>query len=104
MDARPRRPDRERRDIYNALAEPRLRAGAVSRALDILERDPLASAGVFPGDLVRRLMELPPQVWQHEDGLYQRYRAAVRAAALARRHSASAVHRAFWRDLPARVE
>jgi hypothetical protein len=94
----------ELRETYNALAEGHDRTAAIARALDALDRDPLASAGAFPGDLIRRLMDLPPSLWRNEPVLYERYRSAVRAAASARRGAPPAVRRGFWRDLPARVE
>jgi hypothetical protein len=91
------------RDVYDAIADPGRRVGAVARALDILERDPLASAGAFPGDLVRRLIDLPAGFWREHPALDARYRDAVRAAALARRAADAAARRGFWRDLPERL-
>ena len=92
------------RDVYNALSDPAQRAVAVGRALDILARDPLASAGAFPGDLVRRLMDLPSAFWREHPDLDTRYRNAVRAAALERRTAAEPVRRGFWRGLPERLD
>jgi hypothetical protein len=84
-------------------AAPRARE-AIILTLELLERDPLASAGAFPGDLLRCLMELPARLWRGESVLYDRYRAAVRAAAMARRYAPPEVQQAFWRDLPDHVE
>lgn len=92
-----------RRTLFNALGAGEWQAGVLRRTIECLERDPLAAAGAFPGDLLRRLMELPPRVWVGEPALYLRYRAVLRAAALARRNAPDAVRRGFWRDLPARL-
>jgi hypothetical protein len=108
-----------RRELFRVLREAALRAStapsppagvdsgtreAVVLTLELLERDPLASAGAFPGDLLRGLMELPPQAWRADPALYDRFRAAIRAAAMARRHAPPDVQQAFWRDLPNRIE
>jgi hypothetical protein len=53
-------------------------------AIELLEREPLASAGEFPGDLLRRLIGLPPRVWAAQGDLHQRYRQVFRAAAASR--------------------
>jgi hypothetical protein len=92
-----------RREVYDALSDPRRRKAAVARALDILEQEPLASAGAFPGDLIRRLMDLPPAFWRECPAFDARYRDAVRAAALERRTAADAVRLGFWRGLPERL-
>ncbi len=73
---------------------------AVEAALTELERDPLASAGFFPGDLIRCLMDLPARIWRGNPGLYARFRASVRGAALARRNAPPHIQRAFWSPLP----
>lgn len=103
MNRNPLRSPAQPRVVYDALADPARRAAAVTRALDILAREPLASAGAFPGDLVRRLMDLPPAFWREHPALDVRYRAAVRAAALARRAAHESARRGFWRDLPERL-
>ena len=64
--------------------------------LEILERDPLASAGCFRGDLLRAVIELPSHFWRHEPALFRRYQAVVRAGAIARRELPSAERMAFW--------
>lgn len=75
----------------------------LARALELLEDDPLLSAGAFRGDLLRRLMDVPASAWAGEPFLYRRYQAVVRRAAEARRTAPKPVCREFWRDLPARV-
>jgi hypothetical protein len=103
MRRNPARTSLQRREVYDALSDPRRRSAAVALALEILEREPLASAGAFPGDLVRRLMDLPPDFWRAHPALDARYRSAVRAAALERRAAADTVRHGFWRDLPRRL-
>jgi len=100
-EAARREAHREVMQLHAALADPLHCGVAVPQALLILERDPLASAGYFAGDLLRRLMELPPAFWGRQPVLYQRYREVVRAAAGARRRMPVSVRRAFWQDLPA---
>jgi hypothetical protein len=89
------------RRLFDALNDANNWPGAVVAALEHLELEPLASAGYFPGDVVRRLMQLPPGFWRREPALDARYRSVVRAAALARRGLPTEVRQAFWRDLPA---
>ena len=103
MSRNPPRSRPECRDVYDAIADPGRRASAVSRALEILQREPHASAGAFPGDLVRRLIDLPSGFWREHPALDARYRDAVRAAALARRAADAPARRGFWRDLPDRL-
>ena len=57
----------------------------VPRALEVVEADPLASAGRFPGDLLRALTDVDARFWSRHPHLYARYREALRAGALARR-------------------
>lgn len=71
----------------------------VPRTLDLVERDPLASGGRFPGDLVRGLMELPGSFWGRAPRLYARYRAALRANACARQQLPPESRTAFWSPL-----
>lgn len=78
-----------------------LRSGAdldtiVPAALGVLERDPLASAGYFRGDLLRALIDLPPGFWRRNRDLFRRYQAAVRAGAIARRSLPSEERMEFW--------
>ena len=76
---------------------------ALLEALAVVEREPLASAGLFPGDLVRCLMDLPPRIWRVDPALYARFRDVVRGAAIARRDAPARTQRRFWTVLPARV-
>ncbi|GLC25156.1 hypothetical protein [Roseisolibacter agri] len=71
----------------------------VPSTLDLVERDPLASGGRFPGDLVRGLMELPGSFWGRAPRLYARYRAVLRASADARRRLPPESRLAFWGPL-----
>lgn len=89
--------------VFNALAAGCPRPRVLARALVLLEGDPLLSAGAFPGDLVRRLMDVPGSVWARNPLLYRRYQAIVRAAALARLRAPRVAQRAFWGELPDRL-
>ncbi|HWB42460.1 MAG TPA: hypothetical protein VG500_14460 [Gemmatimonadales bacterium] len=94
---------RHRCRLFNALSTERLDRGVLVTAIELLERDPLASAGEFPGDLLRRLIDLPPRVWAAEADLYSRYREVVRAAAAARRSLPEEARGTFWRALPSQL-
>lgn len=92
-------------DLFLVLLQGWALPHVVPCALERLERDPLTSAGRFPGDLLRSLIELPPSFWRREPALYRRYQAVVRAGAIARRRLSWNERRAFWsalkdRDLP----
>ena len=82
--------------LFNSLSVDRLDRGALTAAIELLEREPLASAGEFPGDLLRRLIDLPPRVWAAQGDLHQRFRAA----AAARRGLPAAARGTFWQALP----
>lgn len=69
---------------------------AVPTVLGILEREPLASAGVFRGDLLRALIDLPAEFWHHEPALFRRYQNVVRAGAIARMSLPRDDRMAFW--------
>jgi len=69
---------------------------AVPRVLDVLEQDPLASAGFFRGDLLRALMDVPTEFWGANSAFFRRYQAVVRAGALARRALPTAERMEFW--------
>ena len=71
----------------------------VPTVLDMLERDPLASAGYFRGDLLRALIDLPAEFWGQDQRSFQRYQAVLRAGAIARRSLPSAERMAFWTDV-----
>ncbi|MDQ2889033.1 MAG: contact-dependent growth inhibition system immunity protein [Gemmatimonadota bacterium] len=72
---------------------------AVPAALAMLEREPLRSAGFFPGDLLRALIDLPSAFWGRRGTLFGRYQSVVRAGAIARRMLPDAEQRAFWTDV-----
>ena len=103
------RPSRRRaqpalvRRLYNALGAPRPERADLLSTVELLEREPLASAGEFPGDLLRRLIDLPAGIWTRETDLHSRYREVVRAAALARRELPEKERGAFWSSLPDRL-
>ena len=88
-----------RRDLLVSLVNGWSLTTTVPAVLDILERDPLASAGGFGGDLLRGLMEVPGSFWSRHPRLFARYRAAVRAGALARRTLPPGVQAEFWNPL-----
>jgi hypothetical protein len=102
---RPERPRRRpaaherRRELLESLVDGRALDAAVPAALDILEREPLAAAACFPGDLLRGLMQLPRRYWVPNGGLHARYLAVVRAAAAARRRLPPEQRMAFWEAL-----
>lgn len=73
----------------------------IPRVLDILGQDPLASGGQFRGDLLRGLMEVPGRFWGRHPQLYERYRAALRAGASARRQLPAEQRLQFWGPLDA---
>jgi hypothetical protein len=87
------------RELLDALVSGVGLAGAVPATLDVLERDPLTAAARFPGDLLRALMEVPGGFWAPHPRLYDRYRAALRAGASARRRLPAAERMAFWEPL-----
>jgi hypothetical protein len=95
--------DEQAPGVYNALASGSSRTRALTRALELLEADPLLSAGAFRGDLLRLLMDMPASAWAEEPSLFLRYQAVVRRAAEARRAAPSPVREEFWRELPGRV-
>ncbi len=91
-----------RTELLVSLIRERRLSAVVPTVLDILERDdPLASAGQFPGDLLRGLMEVPGHFWGRHPPMYERYRAALRAGAAARRHLPPEERLRFWRPLAA---
>lgn len=82
-----------------ALVQRQRLAAVVPLVLDILQDDPLASAGRFRGDLLRGLMEVPSRFWARHAQLYERYRAALRAGAVARRQLPLEDRLQFWGPL-----
>lgn len=83
-------------DLYEAIRHRVDLATIVPLALDVLERDPLASAGFFRGALLRALIDLPANFWGDNPAAFARYQDAVRAGALARRSLPSAERMEFW--------
>jgi hypothetical protein len=88
-----------RRDLLVSLVNGWSLTTTVPAVLDIVEREPLASAGGFGGDLLRALMEVHGSFWTRHPRLFTRYRAAVRAGALARRALPPAARDEFWNPL-----
>jgi hypothetical protein len=86
-------------DLYAALHHGAELDVVVPMTLDVVERDPLASAGFFRGDLLRALIDLPAGFWHKDPDLFRRYQAAVRAGAIARRSLSSDERMEFWRDV-----
>jgi hypothetical protein len=85
-------------DLLNALRRQSDLNDVVPAVLDVLERDPLTSAGYFRGDLLRALIDLPAEFWRRDHGSFRRYQAALRAGAIARRSLPSSERMAFWTD------
>ena len=71
-------------------------ARVVPLLLERVERDPLASAGWFAGDLLRGLLEVPPSFWARQPRLYTRFRECLRAGAIARQALPEAERVYFW--------
>jgi hypothetical protein len=83
-------------DLLDALHRGTDLHEVVPMVLDVIERDPLASAGSFRGDLLRALIDLPAEFWRRDHISFQRYQAAVRAGAIARQSLPSAERMEFW--------
>ena len=88
-----------RADLLVALVNGWCLAAVVPIVLDAVERDPLCSAGRFPGDLLRGLMEIPGGFWGQHPRMYDRYRNALRAGAALRRQLPAADRMRFWEPL-----
>lgn len=86
-------------DLLVALVHGWCLSVVVPMTLDLVEDDPLASAGQFAGDLVRALMEVPGYYWGRHPRQYARYRAALRASAQRRRELSPEERMAFWEPL-----
>jgi hypothetical protein len=84
--------------LLQALVQASSLDAIVPLVIAIVERDPLASAGCFAGDLLRGLMSVPSHFWSGNTKLYERYRASLRAGALARRKLPYSQRMAFWSD------
>lgn len=86
-------------ELLAALLTGRCLGDVVSVTLDVVERDPHATGGCFPGDLLRGLMQIPGGTWARHPQLYDRYRRVLRASATARRHMTIDARMAFWTPL-----
>jgi hypothetical protein len=96
-----RRPSElSRKELAHAIARGLCLPPLVRRLIDVVEAEPLASAGWFPGDLLRSLIEIPEWFWRQEPELFARYRRALRAAASARRELPPDERLDFWRPIP----
>lgn len=91
--------DVQREDLLTALVRGTDLPAVVPATLSILEYDPIASAGHFPGDLLRALMRVGGRYWTAHPGEYDRYRAALRSAALLRRGKIEPANMEFWTPL-----
>jgi hypothetical protein len=88
-------------ELFRAVQRRTDLSDVVPTVLDVLERDPLTSAGYFRGDLLRALIDLPAEFWRRDCVSFKRYQAVVRAGAIARRSLPSAERMAFWTDVEA---
>ena len=91
-------------DLLSALVNGKHLETAVPRALDFVARDPLALVRFFRGDALRGLMEVPGWYWTRHPSLYDRYREALRAAAVARLRLPLETRHEFWSPLELREE
>jgi hypothetical protein len=87
-------------ELLRALVNGWYLSAVVPIALARVERDPLANAGCFDGDLMRGLMEVPGAFWGRHPRLYDRYREALRQSAALRRRMAPEDRMRFWSPLP----
>jgi hypothetical protein len=90
---------RDSEDLVAALVRGHELDRAVPAAIDLVGKDPLVSAGRFPGDVLRALMEIPGGFWSRHVELFDRYRAALRAAAVLRRTLPLESRFEFWQPL-----
>jgi hypothetical protein len=49
----------------------------LSRALDVLKRDPLTEGDFYPGDLLAAVLRLPQSYWQEHSGLAEEVKAVL---------------------------
>jgi hypothetical protein len=87
---------RNNASLLSALHDEADLNNVVPRVLDILEQDPLTSAGTFRGDLLRALIELPAEFWHRDPAAFERYKSVVRAGAVARLSLPSEERMEFW--------
>jgi len=90
---------RDWRPLLAALVNGTCTESEIRHALATLTRDPLVRVYAFRGDLLRALMEVPNAVWGCHPALYEDYREAVRAGALARRELPAECKAEFWSEL-----
>jgi hypothetical protein len=93
------RDGRDWRPVLAALVNGTCNASEIRDALATLAPDPLVRVYAFRGDLLRALMEVPNAVWGRHPSLYDEYREAVRAGALARRDLPAKRKEEFWSEL-----
>lgn len=86
-------------DLLTALVNGNRLETAIPQALEIVANDPLTLAHFFRGDLLRALMGVPDRFWRSHPTLYDQYRTAVRAGALARLHLPVETRHEFWTPL-----
>lgn len=86
-------------EVLAALVNGWCLGAVVPIALARVERDPLANAGHFDGDLMRGLMEVPGAFWGRHPRLYDRYREALRRCAALRRRLPHEQRMKFWSPL-----
>lgn len=86
-------------EVLEALVRGWCLGAVVPIALARVERDPLANAGYFDGDLMRGLMEVPGAFWGRHPRLYDRYREALRQSAALRRRLPPEERMKFWSPL-----
>ena len=89
----------EWRPLLAALVNGSCSESDIRYALDALAPDPLVRVYAFRGDLLRALMEVPNAVWGRYPVLYEEYREAVRAGAIARRDLPAERKEEFWSEL-----
>jgi hypothetical protein len=90
-------------ELLVALVSSTRLSSVVEPAIELVELDPLASAGCFQGDLLRGLMEVPGSYWRRAPDLYDRYRRALRAGAALRRRMPPRERMEFWSALDRRT-
>jgi hypothetical protein len=88
------------KELAHAIARGLCLPPLVRRLLDLVEPNPLASAGWFAGDLLRSLTDMPGWFWRRHPELHDRYREALRAAAAARRALPPDQRLEFWGSIP----
>ncbi len=88
------------KELAHAIARGLWLLPLVQRLLDIVEVNPLASAGWFAGDLLRSLADVPQWFWRRNAESHSRYRDALRAGATARQNLPMDQRMEFWSSIP----